>query len=36
MSWITAPYSWLNKALYELTGSNGWAVILFGVVVNLI
>ena len=36
MSWITAPFAWLLKALYELTGSYGWAVILFGVVVNLI
>ena len=36
MSWITAPFAWLLKALYDLTGSYGWAVILFGVVVNLI
>ena len=36
MSWITAPFAWQLKALYELTGSYGWAVILFGVVVNLI
>ena len=25
MSWITAPFAWLLKALYELTGSYGWA-----------
>ena len=36
MSWITAPFAWLLRALYDLTGSYGWAVILFGVVVNLI
>ena len=36
MSWITAPFAWLLKALYDLTGSYGWAVVLFGVVVNLI
>ena len=36
MSWITAPFAWLLKALYELTGSYGRAAILFGVVVNLI
>ena len=35
MSWITAPFAWLLRALYDLTGSYGWAVILFGVVVNL-
>ena len=33
---ITKPFAWLMIRLYELTGSYGWAIILFALVVNLI
>ena len=33
---ITKPFAWLMVKLYELTGSYGFAVILFALVVNLI
>ena len=33
---ITKPFAWLFVWLYNLTGSYGWAVILFALVVNLI
>ena len=33
---ITKPFAWLMIRLYELTGSYGWAVILFALAVNLI
>ena len=36
MSFITRPFAWLMIRLYNLTGSYGWAIILFALVVNLI
>mgnify|MGYP002626306843 CR=1 FL=1 len=33
---ITKPFAWLMIRFYELTGSYGWAVILFALTVNLI
>ena len=33
---ITKPFGWLMIRLYEVTGSYGWAIILFALVVNLI
>ena len=33
---ITKPFAWLMIRLYNLTGSYGWAVILFALAVNLI
>ena len=33
---ITKPFGWLMIRLYEMTGSYGWAIILFALVVNLI
>ena len=33
---ITKPFAWLMIKLYSLTGSYGWAVILFALAVNLI
>ncbi len=36
MSIITRPFAWLMIRLYNLTGSYGWAVILFALAVNLI
>ncbi|MBR4472805.1 MAG: membrane protein insertase YidC [Oscillospiraceae bacterium] len=35
-STITKPFAWLMIKLYELTGSYGWAIILFALAVNLI
>ena len=33
---ITRPFGWLMIRLYNMTGSYGWAIILFALVVNLI
>lgn len=33
---IAKPFGWLLMWLYEFTGSYGWAIILFGVLVNII
>ena len=33
---ITKPFAWLMIRLYNLTGSYGWAIILFALAVNLI
>ena len=33
---ITKPFAWLMIWLYNLTGSYGWAIILFALAVNLI
>ena len=33
---ITKPFAWLMIRLYNLTGSYGWAVVLFALAVNLI
>ena len=33
---ITKPFGWLMIRLYNMTGSYGWAIILFALVVNLI
>lgn len=33
---IAKPFGWLLMWLYEFTGNYGWAIILFGVLVNLI
>ena len=34
--YICIPFAWLLRALYELTGSYGWALVLFTVVIKLI
>ena len=34
--YICIPYAWLLRALYELTSSYGWALVLFTVVIKLI
>ncbi len=34
--YICIPFAWLLRVLYELTGSYGWAVVLFTVVVKLV
>ena len=33
---ITAPFAWVMRLFYELTGSYGWTLILFTLVVKLI
>ena len=33
---ITAPFAWIMRLLYSLTGSYGWALILFALVIKLI
>ena len=33
---ITKPFAWLMVTLYNLTGSYGWSIILFALVVNLV
>ena len=33
---ITAPFAWIMRMLYTLTGSYGWALILFALVIKLI
>ena len=33
---ITKPFAWLMIWLYNLTGSYGWAIILFALAVNLV
>ena len=35
-SMITKPFAWLMLRLYDMTGSYGWSIILFALVVNLI
>ena len=34
--YICIPFAWLLRALYELTSSYGWALVLFTVVIKLI
>ena len=34
--YICIPFAWLLRALYELTMSYGWALVLFTVVVKLV
>ncbi len=34
--YICIPFAWLLRALYELTGSYGWALVLFTVVIKLV
>ena len=34
--YICIPFAWLLRVLYELTGSYGWAVVLFTLVVKLV
>ena len=34
--YICIPFAWLLRALYELTSSYGWALVLFTVVIMLI
>ena len=32
--YICVPFAWVLRTFYELTGSYGWALVLFTIVVN--
>ena len=34
--YICVPFAWVLRTFYELTGSYGWALVLFTIVVKLI
>ena len=34
--YICVPFAWILRTFYELTGSYGWALVLFTIVVKLI